>query len=177
MRRILIRVVLFLLLFTSAIASALAVVFFLQYRNVNNDLVSKSTEVATLTAEKKALQEKYDTLLATPAKECYAQSADSWVVVNHPCAGEKLEKLFQFNGIGTGLFESTLSYVIVDADGKELAKGSVTTNAPDMGLPGTFDKAVKWDATATGNGKFIAFESSAKDGSRVHVVEIPVTFE
>ncbi|MCA9379185.1 hypothetical protein KC640_02045, partial [Candidatus Dojkabacteria bacterium] len=55
--------------------------------------------------------------------------------------------------------------------------GFLNVNASDIGLPGTFDKVINWDADLTGTGKFLAFATSAADGSRVHIVEIPVSFD
>lgn len=177
MRKFFIKLAFFLLFIAFAVAATAAALFYFQNRSTTAELTAKSNEITQLTLENQSLQEQFAGEEEAPAKECYAQSEDGWIVVNHPCDGEKLEKVFQLNGVAFGLFENNLEYAIVDSDGNELQSGFLTVKAPDLGVPGTFDKVLSWDGKATGNGKFIAFSSSAADGSRLHLVEIPVVFE
>jgi hypothetical protein len=43
-----------------------------------------------------------------------------------------------------------------------------------MGTRGTFDVTATFEVPRPGIGAVIVFESSAKDGSPIHVVEVPV---
>jgi hypothetical protein len=70
-------------------------------------------------------------------------------------------------------FEATLDYELLDPAGKVLKKGFETATS-GSGTRGTFDFRVPFEAP-NGVGKLVLFESSAADGSRIHVVEIPLT--
>jgi spore germination protein GerM len=70
-------------------------------------------------------------------------------------------------------FEATLNYEIVDPSGAIVAEGFGTATA-GTGTWGTFDVTVPYEIARPGVGAIIVFESSAKDGSRINLVEIPV---
>ena len=53
------------------------------------------------------------------------------------------------------------------------AVGSADTSG--SGTRGTFDVTIPYPGGHGGRGKLVVFESSAKDGSRINVVPIPVT--
>ncbi|MDT8434308.1 MAG: GerMN domain-containing protein [Anaerosomatales bacterium] len=76
--------------------------------------------------------------------------------------------------IGTSnTFEATFNYEIVDPAGAIVAEGFGTATA-GMGTWGTFDVTVPYEIARPGVGALIVFESSAKDGSRINLVEIPL---
>jgi len=70
-------------------------------------------------------------------------------------------------------FEATLDYELLDPAGKVLKKGFETATS-GSGTRGTFDFRIPFEAP-NGVGKLVVFESSAADGSRIHVVEIPLS--
>jgi hypothetical protein len=70
-------------------------------------------------------------------------------------------------------FEATFRYEITDSAGDVVSKDFVTATS-GSGVRGTFDFTARFGAKP-GAGKLTVFESSAKDGSRIHVVEIPLT--
>lgn len=70
-------------------------------------------------------------------------------------------------------FEATFQYDLVDSSGK-LVKTHFVTATSGTGTRGTFDFAVPFPAAPAGLGKLVVYELSAKDGSRIHTVEIPV---
>jgi germination protein M len=72
-------------------------------------------------------------------------------------------------------FEATFQYEVVGPDGKVLATHFVTATS-GSGTRGTFDFTTK-PFSATGDGALVVFEYSAKDGSRIHEVRIPLHFE
>ena len=70
-------------------------------------------------------------------------------------------------------FEATFQYELIDSSGQVIAKQFVTATS-GSGTRGTFDVTVPYPAGHGGPGKLVVFESSAKDGSRIHVIELPV---
>jgi hypothetical protein len=70
-------------------------------------------------------------------------------------------------------FEATLDYELVDANGKVLKRGFDTATS-GSGVRGTFDFTLPFTITSSGDGKLILYESSAKDGSRIHIIEVPL---
>jgi Immunoglobulin-like domain of bacterial spore germination len=70
-------------------------------------------------------------------------------------------------------FEATFEYELLDPDGKLLEHDFVTATS-GSGTRGTFDFTIPFEAP-NGIGKLVVYESSAADGSRIHVVEIPLT--
>jgi hypothetical protein len=71
-------------------------------------------------------------------------------------------------------FEATFDYDLVDGAGKVVANHFVTATS-GSGTRGTYDFTIRFSAPA-GSGKLVVYELSAKDGSRIHQVEIPLTF-
>jgi hypothetical protein len=71
-------------------------------------------------------------------------------------------------------FEATFEYELLDSAGKPLAKHFVTATS-GSGTRGTYDVAVPFGPPG-GTGKLLVYELSAADGSRIHQVEIPLTF-
>lgn len=86
-----------------------------------------------------------------------------------------------FNGTvvqGTAVaFESRFSWKLEDANGAVIVEGHAMARQPDMGVPGPFAFPVVFDRVpTTTEGTFVLYEASAKDGSPIHVVRIPVVF-
>jgi hypothetical protein len=77
--------------------------------------------------------------------------------------------------IGTAnTFEATFDYELTDTDGRIVDSGYVTATS-GSGTRGTFDFTTKpYTVPFDGIGSLIVFERSAKDGSRIHLVEIPL---
>jgi Immunoglobulin-like domain of bacterial spore germination len=71
-------------------------------------------------------------------------------------------------------FEATFEYQLLDSNGKTLAKHFVTATS-GSGTRGTYDVAIPFGPPG-GTGKLVVYELSAADGSRIHQVEIPLTF-
>lgn len=79
---------------------------------------------------------------------------------------------------GTAIaFENTFQWMLLGPANQNIAQGTLMASAPDVGQPGPFNlsQAVTIPGTyATGTLRF--YEASAKDGSPIHVLNIPVTF-
>jgi len=98
------------------------------------------------------------------------------ILVEAPAPGSKI-------GDGTSLrgesntFEATVEWVVADKDGLIVAEGFTTATA-GSGTWGAFNVAsLDLPSGLTGLGALIVFETSAKDGSQINVVEYPVTFD
>lgn len=96
------------------------------------------------------------------------------IFVESPAVGDSVASPAQISGTAN-TFEATLFVSVVDASGKQLVEKLVTATS-GSGTRGTFNVSVPFqlDQSGVGEGKIVAFEKSAKDGSRIHVVEIPV---
>jgi hypothetical protein len=70
-------------------------------------------------------------------------------------------------------FEATFEYDLTDPEGKVLSHNFVTATS-GSGTRGTFDFTIPFEAP-DGIGKLVVYERSAADGSKTHVVEIPLT--
>jgi hypothetical protein len=70
-------------------------------------------------------------------------------------------------------FEATFEYDLLDPAGKVLKHDFVTATS-GSGTRGTFDFRVPFEAP-NGVGRLVVYERSAADGSKTHVVEIPLT--
>jgi immunoglobulin-like protein involved in spore germination len=70
-------------------------------------------------------------------------------------------------------FEATFEYELTDPDGTVVSHDFVTATS-GSGTRGTFDFTIPFEAP-NGLGNLVVFERSAADGSKTHVVEIPLT--
>ena len=73
-------------------------------------------------------------------------------------------------------FEAAFSVNILDAGGNMLAEQHATATS-GTGTRGTFDVTVPITVDKEQSGKVVVFKVSAKDGSKINVVEIPVTLK
>jgi hypothetical protein len=70
-------------------------------------------------------------------------------------------------------FEATFEYDLLDPAGSVLSQHFVTATS-GTGTRGTYDVTIPFEAP-NGLGKLVVYERSAADGSKTHVVEIPLT--
>jgi hypothetical protein len=75
------------------------------------------------------------------------------------------------------VFENVFSYRIVDSKGMKLAEGHAMANAPDVGQFGPFQVEVQIPKASSPTGFVEVFSNSAKDGSEIDMVKIPVYFQ
>lgn len=92
------------------------------------------------------------------------------ILVESPLSFEEVTSPLRVTGTAN-TFEANFQYELKDADGKVRAKDFVTATS-GTGTRGTFEFTAPFDFE--GDGTLIVFESSAKDGSRINVAEIPV---
>ena len=72
-------------------------------------------------------------------------------------------------------FEATFQVELLDADGRVVGKRFATATS-GSGTRGTFDVTVPFSARKPG-GTLVVYEDSAKDGSRINVVRIPLRLQ
>lgn len=95
-----------------------------------------------------------------------------WVTA--PNAGDKVTSPITLHG-SASVFEGTVNYRLKDAAGNILAEGFTTALMYEF-YRGDFDASIPFDSTAAGQGLLEVFTISAKDGSEIDKVIIPVTW-
>jgi len=87
-----------------------------------------------------------------------------------------LGRTFTFYGTSTA-FENQIVWRVRDAERTVLGEGPIYVHSPDAGIPGPFRETVMLEKQpATASGTLFIFEPSARDGTPIHIVTIPVTF-
>jgi hypothetical protein len=94
------------------------------------------------------------------------------ILVEHPTADEAVTSPLRVTG-NANTFEATFEYELKDASGTVLAHHFVTATS-GSGQRGTFEFTIPFSVTAAQDGTLVVFESSAENGSRIHVREIPL---
>ncbi|MGH2747394.1 MAG: Gmad2 immunoglobulin-like domain-containing protein [Actinomycetota bacterium] len=95
------------------------------------------------------------------------------IVVMTPAIGDRVSSPVTISGTAN-VFEATVSIRILDDEGNLLAE-TFTTATCGTGCRGDYSEKVRFDAAGDG-GVIEVFESSAEDGSDLHLVSIPVQF-
>lgn len=95
------------------------------------------------------------------------------VSVQSPTIGETVSSPVAISG-SANVFEATVSLRILDESGDEIARG-FTTATCGTGCRGTYSTTLSYNVDHEQAGTVEVFESSAKDGSPINVVSIPVT--
>jgi germination protein M len=95
------------------------------------------------------------------------------ILVESPRSFEDVRSPLRATGTAN-TFEATFQYELTDTDGRIVDEGFVTATS-GSGERGTFDfTTAEYEIPFDGVGALIVFELSAEDGSRTHLVEIPV---
>lgn len=95
------------------------------------------------------------------------------VLVESPLSFEDVTSPLRATGTAN-TFEATFNYEVTDTDGRIVAEDFVTATS-GTGTRGTFDfTTAPFMVPFDGVGSLIVFELSAKDGSRINIVEIPL---
>ncbi|MFH1098474.1 MAG: Gmad2 immunoglobulin-like domain-containing protein [Candidatus Uhrbacteria bacterium] len=79
------------------------------------------------------------------------------------------------HGLGIA-FENTIQLRVLDANGNVIGEGYATAYAPEYDAPGPWRAAVPYRDSTTEGGWLEAYESSAMDGSELHLVRVPIRF-
>ena len=94
------------------------------------------------------------------------------IVVDEPRGGDTVHSPLIVTGTAD-VFEATVTLRLLDAAGKEIAR-TFTTATCGTGCRGDFSTQIDVPIDAEQPGTVQVFEYSAKDGSMINVVEIPV---
>jgi germination protein M len=94
------------------------------------------------------------------------------ILVESPTPGEVVRSPLHLSGLAN-TFEATVNYTLTDSGGTVLAQGFTTATA-GSGTWGTFAVSVPFTVKMSGLGHLAVYEVSAKDGSRVNEVSVPV---
>jgi hypothetical protein len=94
------------------------------------------------------------------------------ILVESPLIGAVVSNPVTVSGTAN-VFEATVSLRILDANGNEIAR-TFTQATCGTGCRGTFSVAVSYRVSSQQRGTIEVYESSAKDGSPINVVSIPV---
>ncbi|HEX9717774.1 MAG TPA: Gmad2 immunoglobulin-like domain-containing protein [Actinomycetota bacterium] len=95
------------------------------------------------------------------------------ILVASPVIGERVRSPITIAG-SSNVFEATVSIAILDENDDRIAQ-TFTTATCGTGCRGDYETNVSYELGGTQEGTVVVFESSAEDGSPIHVVEIPVT--
>jgi hypothetical protein len=96
-----------------------------------------------------------------------------WILVATPDVGDRVSSPVTIAGTAD-VFEAVVSIAILDANGK-VVSSSFTMATCGTGCRGDYTTDVRYDVDRTQEGTIRVYEVSAKDGSEINVVEIPVT--
>jgi immunoglobulin-like protein involved in spore germination/sporulation and spore germination protein len=94
------------------------------------------------------------------------------ILVESPGIGERVSSPVTISG-SADVFEAVVSIAILDEHGRTVAS-SFTMATCGTGCRGSYTTDVRFDLGARQPGTIRVYEVSAKDGSPIHVVEIPV---
>jgi germination protein M len=97
------------------------------------------------------------------------------ILVESPTLGATMSSPVRVTGTAN-VFEAVFRINIVDWDGLIIADERVQASS-GTGTRGTFDVTIKYPGGHTGQGSLIVFENSAKDGSPINVVEMPIVLK
>lgn len=98
------------------------------------------------------------------------------MAVLSPASHEIVGQSFQVSGLSR-TFENNVQYRVIGEDGTTvLAQGFTTATGPDVGRFALFDPVVEMKEYR-GTAAVEAFESSAKDGSVINLVSVPITID
>lgn len=94
------------------------------------------------------------------------------ILVEQPTAGETVSSPMHVIG-NANTYEATFEYDLKDASGKVIAHDFKMATS-GSGQRGTFDFEIPFAVASEQDGTLVVFESSAEDGSRIHIREIPL---
>lgn len=103
------------------------------------------------------------------------ESQSKNIVVTEPLLNQHIRSPFTIAGEAR-VFESQLHYRLRDGDGKILVEDRMMANAKDAGQFGPFSVSVFFSKPKASHGIVEVFDYSAKDGSEIDKVIIPVFF-
>lgn len=114
-------------------------------------------------------------LLERPQTRADLEHVTPAILVENVAPGDTVRSPVRLTGTAN-TFEATFMITITDWDGRIVYEDFATATS-GSGTRGTFDVTVPFEVEQAGMGAIIVWEESAKDGSQINVVEIPVRIE
>jgi len=111
-------------------------------------------------------------LMVTDVTRSTFESVTPIILVELPPPGAKVTSPIQVAGTAD-TFEATVNYTLADSAGKVL-KEDFTTATSGSGTRGTFSVAIPYPSGSAGAGTLSVYEVSAKDGSHINVITVPL---
>jgi hypothetical protein len=111
-------------------------------------------------------------VLDRPQRRADYEDQSPAILVERPAVGDVVSSPMRLTGTAN-TFEANFEYEVLDPDGEKLT-GTFVTATCGTGCRGTFDERVAFDAGEAEEITLVVFERSAKDGSRIKEVEIPL---
>jgi hypothetical protein len=111
--------------------------------------------------------------IGTPQKRSDYEELTAPIFVDGPALGDDVSSPVRIFGTAN-VFEAQFTAQVLDAKGKVLVQKKVKASS-GTGMRGTFSVLLSFSTSATG-GKFVVFDNSAKNGSIIDKVSIPVVF-
>lgn len=111
-------------------------------------------------------------ILDHPATRASFESVTPPILVEFPGRGWAVQTPVRVAGTAN-VFEAQFQAQITDSAGRVVAAQSIQATS-GTGTRGTFDTSIVFPATASGPATLTVFDTSAKDGSRIDVVTIPL---
>jgi immunoglobulin-like protein involved in spore germination len=99
-------------------------------------------------------------------------TGDPAIVVQRPAAGETVSSPVTIAGTAN-VFEAVVSFRLIGGDGVELAAGTAMA-ACGTGCRGDYEGSLKYVVSGDRSATLEVFEASAKDGSPINAVRVPV---
>ena len=119
-----------------------------------------------------AMQEEGDAV-GPPVDRSQFEEAAPAILIESPLPGDRVSSPLRISGT-SNVFEATFQLEVLADDGSRLARRFVTATS-GSGERGTFEVTVPVEQE--GSARIVAWEDSAKDGSRINQVEVPITVE
>ncbi len=113
-------------------------------------------------------------LLRTPQTRADYEQWAPPILVEWPAVGDSVKSPLHLTG-SADVFEATFELRLLAADGHVLVHRTVHASC-GTGCRGRFRVVVPFGWSGAAHGSVVVFERSAKDGSPIHTVRIPVAF-
>jgi hypothetical protein len=111
-------------------------------------------------------------MVSPPPGRLQIEGQTPQILLESPLPGDRVTSPIHVSGTAN-VFEATVSFEVRDGSGNVVLRDFTTATAGN-GTRGTFDTTLAVPGLA-GPATIVAFEASAKDGTPLHVVRVPVT--
>lgn len=124
---------------------------------------------------KKTIQPINQPVVESPAPVGSSTINSSNIHISTPIQGDTITSPVKISG-EVRVFENQFNIRVKDSDGKVLVEESAMGSNGDMGQFNPFEKDVAYSTPSTPEGTIEVFDYSAKDGTEIDKVTIPIKF-